>query len=61
MTYLPQIITAVFALLLGLLLGASPMGLLGFVLVGVLGGWLARFQKRGAEWVYWLSIGLVLT
>ena len=60
MNYLPQIVAGIIGLGLGLLLGASTMGLIGFVILGVLAGFAAQTQKPGSEKVYWFAVLAVL-
>ena len=60
MNYLPQIVAGIIGLGLGLLLGASTIGLIGFVILGVLAGFVAQTQKPGSEKVYWFAVLAVL-
>ena len=60
MSYLPQIAATIIGLLLAMILGATPLGTAGFVLLAVIAGFLATVLAPGSERVYWAAVGAVL-
>jgi len=59
MLYLPQIVAALIGLILGLVLGMPLIGLVLMVVAACVGGWLAKSQAPGSEWVYWAVAGVI--
>lgn len=59
MSYLPQIVAAFIGLGLGLVMGMPIIGLVLMVVAAGVGGWLAKSQAPGSEWVYWAVVGLI--
>jgi len=60
MIYIPNIVAALLALVFGVFAGASAMGLVWFVLLGLAGSLVALFPKPGSERVYWIILGLTV-
>ena len=60
MAQLPIIAAGILGLVLAFVLGASTGGIVGFVILSVLAGFVATLLKPGSERVYWIAVGTVV-